>query len=163
MKNEPGFNIDNAHHWFGKEFNNGIFPLLEKDNRTDEETREMICMAFAARLHWSRFSGCKIENIARGENMIATVLTYAGMKDAAMLYARRNHDIVFSNLDGVADFDISYALMVMARAYALNERFAEAEQFYQQCLDSIDEIKDEEDKKIVQSDLGNGPWFGLIR
>ncbi|HMQ80737.1 MAG TPA: hypothetical protein PKE39_10035 [Ignavibacteria bacterium] len=161
MKNEPDFNIDKAHRWFGVEFNNAIFPLLEKENRTDEETQQMIQMAFASTLHWSRFSGCKIENRARGENMIATVLTYAGMKDASIFYAKRNHDIVFSNLDGVADFDISYALMIMARAYALNERFAEAEQFYQQCLDSIDEIKDEEDKKIVQSDLNNGPWYGL--
>ena len=161
MKKKPDFNTDIAHHWFGVEYNNAIFPLLEKADRTDEETERMIQMAFASTLHWNSYSGCTIANRARGENMIAAVLTNSGRKEAAIFYAKRNHDIVFANLDSVADFDISYALMVMARAYALNEKFAEAEQYYQQCLDSIDEIKDSEDRKIVVNDLNSGPWYGM--
>ncbi|NOS84875.1 MAG: hypothetical protein HOP31_07025 [Ignavibacteria bacterium] len=161
MKKNPDFDVDKAHHWFGTEFNNGIFPLLDKADRTEEETETMIQMAFASTLHWSSFSGGAIANRARGENMIATALVFAGRKESAIHYAIRNHDIVFGNLDSVADFDISYALMVMARAYALNERLAEAEQYYQQCLDSIDEIKDSEDRKIVVNDLNSGPWYGM--
>ncbi len=38
MINQPDFDIDKAHKWFGVEFNNGIFPLLEKADRTEEET-----------------------------------------------------------------------------------------------------------------------------
>lgn len=53
--------------------------------------------------------------------------------------------------------------MVMARAYALNDKFAEAEQYYQQCHDSIDKIMDERDKKIVSDDFRNGPWYELVR
>lgn len=161
MKNKPDFDLDKAHHWFGAEFNNGIFPLLEKENRTEEETEKMIQMAYASTLHWSSYSKGTIANRARGENMIATALAFAGRKEAAIFYAKRNHDIVFANLDSVEDFDISYALMVMARAYALNGMFAEAEQYYQQCLDSIDQIRDEEDKGIVISDLKKGPWYGI--
>lgn len=161
MKKKPDFDIDKAHHWFGIEYNNEIFPILEKKDRTEEETEKMIQLAFASTLHWSSYSGGTIANRARGENMIATALVYAGRKESAIHYAKRNHDIVFANLDSVADFDISYALMVMARAYALNDKFSEAEQYYQQCLDSIDEINDAEVKKIVIQDLEKGPWYGI--
>ncbi len=161
MSNQTDFDLDRAHHWFGVEFNNGIFPLLEKNDRTDDETEKMIQMAFASTLHWNSYSGGKIANNARGVNMIATTFTYAGMKEAALYYANRNHDIVFSNLNSVAVFDVSYSLMVMARANALNGNFREAKKYYDECIRSIEEIKDKEDKDIVVSDLYSGPWYGL--
>ncbi|MGB3016361.1 MAG: hypothetical protein WBC65_01040 [Ignavibacteria bacterium] len=41
MSNQPQFDIDAAHRWFGIEFNNSIFPLLEKADRTEEDTERM--------------------------------------------------------------------------------------------------------------------------
>jgi hypothetical protein len=161
MTHQPEFDIDKAHHWFGVEFNNGIFPLLEKPGRTDEETEEMIALAYASTLHWSKFSKHTIANKARGENMIATALAYAGRKESAMHHAKRNYDIVFNNKNEMADFDFSYALMVMARSLALNGDTGKAKPYYDDCLKSIQEIKDSEDKKIVESDFNSGPWYGL--
>lgn len=161
MLNEPEFNTDKAHRWFGVEFNSGIFPLLSKEDRNEEETETMIAMAYASTLHWSKYSGCKSVNKARGENMIATALTYAGRKEASLHHAERNYDIVFGNKNEMADFDVSYALMVMARSLALNGRQSEAGEYYEKCLESIHHIKDKEDKEIVESDLNSGPWFGL--
>lgn len=65
-------------------------------------------------------------------------------------FCKRNHD--FAN-----------AFIVMARDYALNNEFAEAEQYNQQCLDSVDAIKDEREKKIVSYDFKGGPWYGLVK
>jgi len=161
MSHQPEFDIDKAHRWFGVEFNNAIFPLLEKSDRTDEETEEMIALAYASTLHWSKFSKHTIANRARGENMIATTLAYAGRKEAALHHAKRNYDIVFNNKSEMADFDISYALMVMSRSLALNGDIGKAKGYYEDCLRSIEVIKDPEDKKIVESDLNSGPWYGL--
>jgi hypothetical protein len=36
MSNNSPFDIDAAHRWFGIEFNNGIFPLLEKTESDGE-------------------------------------------------------------------------------------------------------------------------------
>lgn len=36
MSKEPGFDLDSTHRWFGVEFNNGIFPLLDKKNRSED-------------------------------------------------------------------------------------------------------------------------------
>ncbi len=61
----------------------------------------------------------------------------------------------------MADFDISYAFMAMARALALNGKVTEAKKYYDDCIVSIEKIKDPEDKDIVESDLNSGPWFGI--
>jgi hypothetical protein len=121
----------------------------------------MIAMAYSSTLHWKSYSKSTSANRARGENMIALTLTYAGRKESAIHYAKRNYDIVFNNISEMADFDISYALMVMARALALNDDLYNAKKYYDECLKSIEEIKDIEDKKIVILDLNSGPWYDL--
>jgi hypothetical protein len=161
MQHLPPFDIDKAHHWFGIEFNNAIFPLLEKADRTDEETEKMIAMAYASTLHWISYSGHKIVNRARGEYMIATVLTYAGRIESALYHAKRNYDIVMDNKNEMADFDICYAYMAMARALALNDDLENARKYYDECLRSVNQVNDPEDKKILEMDLDSGPWYGL--
>jgi hypothetical protein len=161
MSKQPPIDVDAAHSWFGAEFNNGIFPLLEKVDRSEEETEKMIAMAYASTLHWSSYSGHTIANRARGEYMISTALTYAGRKEQALHHATRTYDIVFSNKSEMADFDISYALMALARAHALNGDRDKAKQYLYECEKSVEDIKDAEDKKIVLSDLNSGPWFGI--
>ncbi len=161
MSNQPQFDIDAAHRWFGIEFNNGIFPLLEKADRTEEETEKMIAMAYASTIHWSSYSGHTIANRARGEYMISTALAYAGRKEQALHHAKRNYDIVFNNKNDMADFDISYALMALARAYAICGDKQKAKDYLNDCRKSIEDIKDAEDKKIVVADLSSGPWGDL--
>ncbi len=157
----PPFDLDTANRWFGVEYNNGIFPLLVKENRTDEETEQMIQMAFASTLHWADYSGCKYENRVRGINMITTALAYAGRKESALFYAEKNYQMVINNSAEVADFDISYMYMQLARSLALNGKTVEAGKMLKECLESIDKIVDPEDKKIVIGDLNSGPWYGL--
>jgi hypothetical protein len=161
MPTKPEFDTDNAHLWFGVEFNNGIFPLLDKVDRTEEETEKMISMAYASTLHWTNYSKHTVANRARGENMIATALTYAGRKEAAIHHAQRNYEIVFNNINDVSDFDISYALMVMARSLALIGDLEKAKNFFNRCVESMKNINDAEDKQIVESDFNSGPWYGL--
>jgi hypothetical protein len=162
MTQQPDFDVDKAHFWFGVQFNNGIFPLLKKSDRTEEETEKMIAMAYSSTLHWSTFSKHTIANKARGENMIATTLAFAGRKEGALHHAKRNYDIVFNNIESVEDFDITYALMVMARSLALNGEIDKAKAYYNECKKSIEEINDIEDKSICISDFNSGPWYGLV-
>ncbi len=161
MFHTPDFDVDTMHRWFGVECNNAIFPLLEKVNRTREETEEMIALAYAATVHWKKFSGHTIANSVRGENMIATALTYAGRKEGSLHHAKRNYDMVVANRKDVKDFDVTYAYMVMARSLALNGAKEEAQEFYDKCKASIEAIQDDEDKNICRADFEAGPWYGL--
>ncbi|MBK6538409.1 MAG: hypothetical protein IPG09_11775 [Ignavibacteria bacterium] len=161
MSKEPPFDIDIAHRWFGAEYNNSIFPLLEKADRTEEETEKMISMAYATTLHWSSYSKCKTANLARGEYMIATALAYAGRKESSLHHAKRNYEITFSHIDEMEDWDIAFSLMVNARAYALNRDMKTAEKFLTECITSIEKVKEQGDKNILEMDFNSGPWYGL--
>ena len=161
MSKEPPFDIDIAHRWFGAEYNNSIFPLLEKADRTEEETEKMISMAYASTLHWSSYSKCKTANLARGEYMIANALVYAGRKESSLHHAKRNYEITFGNKNEMEDWDLTYALMVNARVYALNGDMKTAKKYFDECVKSITEVKDSGDKKIVELDFNSGPWYGL--
>lgn len=161
MTIKADFDKDKANKLFGTEFNNGIFPLLEKPDRSNEETEKMIQMAFASTLHWSEYSGCKYANKVRGINMITTALAYAGRKESALYYARKNFEMVTERPGEVEDFDVSFMLMQYARALALNDMHNEARERYNECLQSIEKIADAEDKQIVIADLNAGPWYGL--
>lgn len=161
MSKQPQFDTDTAHRWFGVEYNNGIFPLLEKNDRSQEETERMIAMAYASTLHWNSYSGHTSANSARGEYMISTTNSYAGRKEAALHHAKRCYEITHNNKTEMADFDFSYANMAMARAYALNGDLISAKKFYDDCENSTENIADAKDKEIVVMDLNSGPWFGL--
>lgn len=161
MSKQAPFDTDTAHRWFGVEYNNAIFPLLEKAERTQEETERMIAMAYASLLHWSSYTKHTAANRARGEYMISTANSYAGRKEAALHHARRCYEITYISKNEMADFDFSYANMACARALALNGETDEAKKFYDACMKSAKEVKDAEDKKIVLSDMDSGPWYGL--
>lgn len=158
---EAEFDIDRAHRWFGVECNNGIFPLLEKADRSEEETERMIAMAFASTLHWEKYSKGTIVNTIRGTNMIATTMCYAERKECALHYAERNLALVEANKSAVADFDIAYAYMVMARSHALSGNRNKALHFLEECVKATSAIADDEDRKITEGDLHSGPWFGV--
>jgi hypothetical protein len=157
----PPFDTDIAHRWFGVEFNNAIFPLLAKESRTDDETDEMIALAYSAWLHWRRYSGYQPINGVRAENMIATVLCFAERKEGALFHAIRNYSMISEFSEHVEDFDIAYALMILARSHALNNHSEQAKDYYNQCKEAIEHIGDVEDKKIVQKDFASGKWYGI--
>ncbi len=161
MSAQAPFDIDKAHRWFGVEFNNAIFPLLAKEDRSDEETERMIGYAHAALLHWEMFSGHGPVNTVRGLNMIATAYAYAARPEEALHYAQLNLDLLDKHAKVVADFDLCYGLMAMARALACDGQIEEARNFRDRCAKALEAVMGEQDKKICKEDYIAGPWYGL--
>jgi hypothetical protein len=48
----PPFELPKAHRWFGIEFNNAAWELVEAPSRTKSETERMLRLAHASCLHW---------------------------------------------------------------------------------------------------------------
>lgn len=130
MSNQPPFDPDTAHRWFGVEYNNTVFPLLEKEFRTDEETEKIIAMTYSSAIHRSSYSIHTAANLAGGEYMISAANAYAGRKDAALHHARRCYEITHKNKNEMTDFDFSYANMANARAFALNGDLESVKKYY---------------------------------
>jgi hypothetical protein len=123
----PPFDLARAHRWFAVEFNNAAWDLLEKPDRTAEETQHMIHAAHAAAIHWQAV-GTAI-NAERAENLLATVYCAAGKAEPALRHAQRC--LQMSEQAAAAGeetpFDRAVALGCAARAHRLANDHAEAD------------------------------------
>lgn len=161
MEEEKKYTIEEANHYFGIEFNNAIWTLLDKKDRTEAENHEMINLAHASLLHWSRSPKGTKANLQRGEYMIANVHTFIGNKDQALYYANRCLKLTQDYKSEMADFDIAYAYLIMARALALAGNKEEGLKYLDLAKKATEEIKDKDDKDIVLLDLDAEPWYSL--
>lgn len=155
MPAEIKYTIEEANKYFAVGFNNAIWPLLEKPGKTEEENNELINLAHASLLHWSKRPDCKKINLQRGEYMIAIAYTEAGRKEPALYHAKRCKEITDERTEENDDFDGAYSFLAMAGALRLNGYNAEADQYLKQAKKLGDAIKGEVDKKIFMGDFNS--------
>jgi len=159
MAYTPPFDIDKAHRYFGVECNNTIWKIIDKPQLSENDKSEIIHLANTSYWHWSKFSGCKKVNIARGLYMIALAYTYAQQKAEALLNAHKCLDFCESNKTEIKDFDLAYAYQIIARASALNQH-SKTKHYIEKATELINTIFNPEDKKICMADFGHGNWYG---
>lgn len=158
---EKQYTLDEANQYFAIDYNNKIWKLLAKSERSEIENSTLINLAHASFLHWSQSPKCTVVNLQRGEFMIAMVYTYLGKKEPAVYYAKRCLQLTEEHMDQMKDFDIAYAYLSMSRALALAEEMEKAQIYLKMATVAGDNIKGEQDQKIFIGDLDSGPWYGL--
>ena len=146
-----------VHKKFGKEFNNLVWRLLQKSDRSDEESETMIHAAHASCHHW-QLAGTPL-NSARGEWLISHAYAHVGRERSALHHARRCLQICKDN--EIGGFDIAYAHEGMARALAASGQKSEAEKHLRMAKEAGARIEEEEDRDLFFQDLKAEPWFGL--
>jgi tetratricopeptide (TPR) repeat protein len=110
----PPPDIPAAHRWFAAEFNNRAWELVEKADRTAEETIEMLHAAHAAAIHWQAV-GTPV-NLQRAENLLATACLKLGRHEQALEHAERGLALSEKNGDAQTTFDRASALAACAKA-----------------------------------------------
>ena len=153
MPEELKYTLEEANKYFAVRFNNAIWPLLEKPNKTEDENNELINLAHASLLHWSKRPDCKKINLQRGEYMIAIAYTEAKRKELALYHAERCKAITNEHPEENDDFDLPYAHLAMASALYLNGFNEEADKQLKEAQRLAGAIKNEVDKKIFMGDL----------
>ena len=159
MDTPEEYSLDEAQLKFAKQTNGKVWNLLDKPNRSADETAEMIEAAYTSLYHW-RFAGTQV-NRQRGEWLIARVLTVTGNANTALHHAQRCLDLTQAHRNEMQDFDLAFAYEGMARALALNGKIDEAKHFWAQARAAGDQIVDAEDKKIFDEDFAGGEWYGV--
>ncbi len=160
MKDEIGFDLEEAHTHFAKITNGRTWELLTQERRTEEQDFEMQYAAISSLYHWSQVGTALHQQ--RGEWLIAHVYTVLGFGGAAHRHASRCYALTQANQDLMQDFDTAYAFEAMARAKALQGEIEEAKSFYEKAREAGEAIRDEEDRSIFMGDFESGDWFGLI-
>ncbi|SEM85835.1 MerR family transcriptional regulator [Streptacidiphilus jiangxiensis] len=132
---------------------NGVWRLLEKEDRSVEEDDRMLHMAHASRHHWGQV-GAPV-NLSRGEWQCSRVYCVLGRAEPALHHARRGLEICREH--GIGDWDLAYAYESLARACAVAGDKEQARAWTEQALAAAEDIAQDEDRELVLSDLESIP------
>jgi len=126
---------------------NGVWRLMETEDRTPAQDDRMLHMAHASRYHWEQVGTAA--NLARGEWLCSRVYAVLGRPEPALHHARRVLAICEDN--AIADWDLAFAHEALARAHVVAGAGAEAGEHVRRALDV--EIADDEDRALLLGDL----------
>ena len=146
-----------AHRRLGVELFNLTWTLIEKPDRTADETDTMIHAAHASRYHWSK-AGTAV-NLGRGEWQIARVYCVLGRAEPARWHARRCLEYAErAAAEGLAEaWDLPSAYEAMARAAAIAGEAAEAVSWRDKARLLVAMIDDAADRENIDGDLATLP------
>jgi DNA-binding transcriptional MerR regulator len=128
---------------------NRTWELLEAPSRTALQDDEMIHTAHASRYHWGQIG--EPANLARGEWQCSRVYAVLRHPEPALWHARRC--LAICEEHGLGDWDIAAAHEAMARASLVTGDEAAAREWLAKARTSCAAIADEEDRRIIESDL----------
>jgi DNA-binding transcriptional MerR regulator len=132
---------------------NGVWRLIEKEDRSVEDDDTMLHLAHASRYHWGQVGTAA--NLARGEWQVSRVYTVLGRGEPALHHAQRVLEICRAN--GIGDWDLAFAYEALARASAVAGDKEKARAFTEQALSAAEDIAEGEDRELVMTDLESIP------
>ena len=137
------------HRQMAIELFNLTWDLIDKTERTQAETDQMINAAHASRYHWE-IAGEPI-NIARGEWQISRVYAVVGRPEPCLYHAERCLQITLEN--DLVDFDLAFAYEAMARACHLAGDLMETAKFITLGQQAGEKITGEDDREYFFREL----------
>lgn len=146
--------LDSAtHRKMGVGLYNFTWTLMEKPDRTAEETDLMIHAAHASRYHWEIVA--LAANRSRGEWLCSRVYAVLGHAEPCLWHAQRCLAIVEAGGEGFEDWDRGSALEAVARAYAVAGNREEAERYKALSAAELPKIRENDDREVLEKDLAS--------
>ncbi|PWJ47582.1 DNA-binding transcriptional regulator, MerR family [Quadrisphaera granulorum] len=130
---------------------NGVWRLMETEDRTPAQDDRMIHAAHASRYHWEQ-AGTAV-NLARGEWQCSRVYAVLGRAEPALHHARRVLEICQEN--GIGDWDLAFAHEALARASAVANDDDAVRRHLADAQAAAEHIADPEDRALLESDLAS--------
>jgi DNA-binding transcriptional MerR regulator len=132
---------------------NGVWRLLEKEDRSASDDERMVHMAHASRYHWGQVG--TPSNLTIGEWQCSRVYAVLGRAEPALHHAAAALRIVQEN--GISDFQLAFAYEALARAHAVAGDAEEARRWTEQALAATESVSQEDDRELLRSDLESIP------
>ncbi|MHC5009417.1 MAG: hypothetical protein ACYTG6_00525 [Planctomycetota bacterium] len=140
-----------AHKFFSAKCFNEAWTLIEKADRTAEETEAMIDLAHASRHHWRHREDLQPLSQSISEWQLSRVYAVAGKPKAALRYARRCIDI--SEAADLPPFYRAYAHEAMARAASLTGDAEMCREHLELARGQAEAETDADNRKALEDDL----------
>jgi DNA-binding transcriptional MerR regulator len=130
---------------------NGVWTLLETEDRTLSQDDRMLHTAHASRYHWEQVGGPR--HLARGEWLCSRVYAVLGRAEPALYHAGRALDLCEEH--GIGDWDLAFAHEALARATAVA---GDVEATRRHLADARSTpIADAADRELLENDLASIP------
>lgn len=142
---EAPFDIQKAHRWFAVEFNNMAWDLLEAENRSEDETEQII---HAVCLHWMQV-GTPL-NHQRAQCLLTTVYARLGYADAAVRHSTKCLALSQQTGEEQSSFDRATTYGCAALAYQCAGQLDKAEELRQQALQAASTFDDLDDREVFE-------------
>jgi hypothetical protein len=130
---------------------NGVWSLLETENRSQDDDDRMLHMAHASRHHWGTVG--TPANLARGEWLCSRVYAVLGRAEPSLHHARRVLEICERH--GIGDWDLAFAHEAIARAQSLAGQTEAARDAVRAARAVV--IAGDEDRELLAADLATLP------
>ena len=141
--------INEWHTKQAKECFNGTWDLIDKQDRTAEDTFKMIHMAHASRYHWGQVG--KPVNLARGEWQISRVYSLAKLGESALYHA---HEYLrYCEEHNLEAFDVAFAYESIARAYMVLGNQEEMKKNLVLARSATEKVEKEGNRNYLNSEL----------
>lgn len=128
---------------------NSTWDLIDKTNRSEEDTRLMIHKAHASRYHWG-YVGTNAQ-FSTGEWQISRVYALAGMGESSLYHGLSA--LHYCEAGSLAPFDFTFAYEAIARAYHILGRETDKQLYLEKATLSAQGILDEADRNYALSEL----------
>jgi DNA-binding transcriptional MerR regulator len=130
---------------------NGVWTLMETEDRSTAQDDRMLHMAHASRYHWEQVGTAA--NLARGEWLCSRVYAVLRRPEPALHHARRVLEICATN--GIGDWDRAFAYEALARASALAGDDVAARAALESA--QAQDVADADDRELLERDLATIP------
>jgi DNA-binding transcriptional MerR regulator len=132
---------------------NGVWALMETEDRTPAQDDRMLHMAHASRHHWEAV-GTPV-NLARGEWLCSRVYAVLGRGEPSLHHARRVLELCEEH--GIGDWDLAFAHEALARASAVAGDGTASEEALGRARAAAEDIADPRDRELLEADLRTIP------
>ena len=145
--------VSSAHRAFAVAAFNGTWELIDLADRSPEQDRRMLTLAFAARWHWGEIGTA--ENIAVSDWQIGHVAALVGDTGLAEQFSRSAYDI--ARAGDLPDWLRASTAEGMARACAVAGDRAGHDRYAEEARALIAVLDDEEDRELITGQLASIP------
>lgn len=152
MTKQPEFDVQAAHRWFAVTCFNSTWDLIEKENRSAEDDREMVRRAATSHWHWTQREDYTPKNASIAHWLLSRVYALVGEADLAAKHGQASLDAI-ANADDVDDFFRAYAHEGMARAAHVAGDIEERDHHIARVRSYLDMIDEENNRKALLDDL----------
>lgn len=130
---------------------NRCWTLIDKPDRTPEDTENMILLASASLWHWKQRGDCGPLELSIGCWQLSRVHALAGHADTAETFGRRSLDLCRSH--NLPPFHLGAAHEALARVAALRKDAAALRDHLAAARRALEQVTDAGERTILKSDL----------